>query len=120
MEFAFDKGNDVLIRVNGAVLGGVLKLKRTVKTDADNIGQFLTDKPVARLESRAYTVELWLRCEGGCVFENAVSSLSVSDADKTEIYTLCTVKSLESTAQARGTVEYHAVISAAERSVLFE
>ena len=120
MEFAFEKGSDLLIRVNGEILGGVKKLKRAVKTDTEGIYQFLTDKPVARWQKKTYELELWLRCAGDCVLADTVHSVCVSDGDKTELYTLCAVKCLESTAQARGAVEYHAVIDAAERSVLFE
>ena len=97
MEYSFEKGGDVLVRVNGAVLGGVKELKRSVKNEPYEIHQFLTDKPVARLVRKTYELEFDLRCGA-----------------------LCAVKKLGSSAHRTGDVEYHAVVSAEERSVLFE
>ena len=120
MDYYFEKGDDLLIRVNGAVLGGVKKLRRTVKNDPQGIYRFLTDKPVIRLDRKRYELEFFMNCGESCPFEDDVTSISVNDGRKTEIYTLCNVKRLRSTAHRRGDIEYHAVISADERSVLVE
>ena len=120
MEDSVEKGGDLLVRVNGAVLGGVKELKRSVKNEPYEIHQFLTDKPVARLVRKTYELEFDLRCGEACPFEDDIVSISVKDRQKTEIYTLCAVKKLGSSAHRTGDVEYHAVVSAEERSVLFE
>ena len=63
MEFYFENGADLIIRVDGGVLGGVTHFKRTVKNDADNIYQFLTDKPVARIPKQKYRLRFKMRCK---------------------------------------------------------
>ena len=95
---------------------------RTVQISNEpyEIHQFLTDKPVARLVRKTYELEFDLRCGEACPFEDDIVSISVKDRQKTEIYTLCAVKKLGSSAHRTGDVEYHAVVSAEERSVLFE
>lgn len=118
---ALNKGSDLTISVNGEVLGGVKALRRVTENKSEGIiYQFLTDKPVARVESKRYTLELVFHCSGPCVLDNAVNSICVCGKDKTELYTHCTVEKLERTAEADGAVEYRAVIAAEERSDIFE
>lgn len=117
MEFYFENGADLVIRVDGAVLGGVTYFKRTVKNDADGIYQFLTDKPVASIPRRKYRLEFKLRCFGGCVFDGEINTITVSGGDKTETYTNCVVKECVCTALPEGALEYFAMVEAEERSV---
>ena len=120
MSFRFNSGGDLEIAVNGEILGGVRSLRRTTVCKGEGVYQFLTDKPVAKTESRQYALDFSLHCLGVCVFENPVNSISVTDGEQTEIYTLCTVERLERVDEAEGAAEYRAVIAAGERSVLFE
>lgn len=117
MTVHFERGEDLTIRVNGDVLGGVTALRRTEKNDCMDIMQFLTDKPVARLDRKRWELELWIRGGGCAALDGAVESVSVSDGEKTEVYTLCRVSSLQRTAKPRETSELCAVITADERSV---
>ena len=87
MSFRFNSGGDLEIAVNGEILGGVRSLRRTTVCKGEGIYQFLTDKPVAKTESRQYTLDFSLHCLGVCVFENPVNSISVTDGEQTEIYT---------------------------------
>ena len=120
MSFRFNRGGDLEIAVNGEILGGVRSLRRTTVCKGEGIYQFLTDKPVATVESRRYKLELVFHCVGACALEQDINSICVCGRQQTELYTLCTVEKLERTAEANGAVEYRAVIAAGERSVLFE
>ena len=120
MDFLFENGADLIIRVDGGVLGGVTHFKRTVKNDADNIYQFLTDKPVVSIPRHKYKLEFKLRCSGGCVFDNEIHTITVSGGDKTEAYTNCVVKECVCTAHHEDALEYSAVVEAEERSAACE
>ena len=120
MEFYFENGADLIIRVDGAVLGGVTYFKKTVKNDADHIYQFLTDKPVVSIPRRKYKLEFKLRCFGGCIFDNEIHTITVSGGDKTEAYTNCVVKKCVYTARPDGALEYSAAVEAEERSAASE
>lgn len=121
MPVALNKGSDLTIAVNGEPLGGVKELRRITENWGEGIiYQFLTDKPVATVESRRYKLELVFHCVGACALEQDINSICVCGRQQTELYTLCTVEKLERTAEANGAVEYRAVIAAGERSVLFE
>ena len=120
MELLFENGSDLLIRVNGEITGGVSDLRRTVINDEENIYQFLTDKPVARIPKQKYRLRFKMRCKSGCVFENGVESIEISDGKKTEIYTSCAVRILHSRAEPNRAVEYEVTVEARERSVANE
>lgn len=117
MSECFEKGSDLTVLVNGAVLGGVLGLRRTVRREEKGIYEFLTDKPVAVTSTERYLIEMKLRRGEEYPFDGAVESVAVSGSGGTEVYTLCTVVKAESRAAARGNVDYDVVIAARERSV---
>ena len=120
MDFLFENGADLLIRADGEILGGVSDMRRTVINDEENIYQFLTDKPVARIPKQKYRLRFKMRCNGGCAFENGVESVEISDGAKTEIYTNCAVKILHSRAEPGRDVEYEVTVEARERSIEYE
>lgn len=120
MTFAFEKGSDLQVLVNGAVLGGVTKLRRIANPRSDEIYTFLTDKPVARLTRERYVIKLEMHCVNGCVFDGEVESITIRDPHKTEIYTLCAVERCERRVLPHGEVRYIAVVTAYERSVFSE
>ena len=120
MEFFFENGADLLVRVNGIILGGISDLQRTVINDNTDIYQFLTDKPVARVPKQKYRLEFKMCCKNGCPFENSIESICISDGKRTEIYTNCAVKIIDSQAEANRVVRYKVKVEAQERSVEYE
>ena len=120
MEFFFENGADLSIRVNGTILGGVTDLQRTVINDGVDIHQFLTDKPVARIPKQKYRLEFKMRCQNGCPFENGVESIEINDGKKTETYTNCAVNIIDSKAEPNRVTEYKVKAEAKERSIEHE
>ncbi len=120
MDFHFEKGGDLTVWLNGAVLGGVFQLNRTVKNSAEHIYEFLTDKPVASMPAVTYVLTFRLHCSGGCPFDGEINEITVADKHRRERYTLCTVRELHSEARPRGYTEYTVTVEAAERSVADE
>ena len=117
MAACFEKGSDLTVLVNGRVLGGVLRLRRRVKRGAQEIREFLTDKPVALIPTEVYYIEMELRRAPGYPFDDAVETVTVTGGGRTEVYSLCTVERARSDAEAHGEVAYTVVIAARERSV---
>ena len=119
MAVEFEKGNDLTVLVNGTVLGGVLRLKRTAKHKHSKIRESLTDKPVAVVPSAVYMIEMELCRTADFPFEEPVESIEIRGGRR-EVYTLCETAQVESLAEARGTVPYTVTVTAYERSVLDE
>ena len=120
MAVDFEKGNDLTVLVNGAVLGGVLRLKRTVKYRQSQIEEFLNNEPVAVISSPVYTIEMELCRTAAFPFEEPLERIEISGGGRREVYTLCGTALVESQAEARGTVPYTVAVTAYERSVLDE
>lgn len=119
MTTGYEKGENLMLRVNGAVLGGVSELRRTEKCQWDGIYTYLTDKPVAKIPSKKYYIEITL-CRGeDYPFDGTVDSLSISDGERTETYSMCSVEKAESRAGARGEVVYTVTVAAEERSIAY-
>ena len=78
MAACFEKGSDLTVLVNGRVLGGVLRLRRRVKRGAQEIKEFLTDKPVALIPTEVYYIEMELRRAPGYPFDDAVETVTVT------------------------------------------
>ena len=74
----------------------------------------------ARSMLSSYLRDIKMRCKSGCVFENGVESIEISDGKKTEIYTSCAVTILHSRAEPNRAVEYEVTVEARERSVAYE
>lgn len=120
MAVDFEKGNNLTVLVNGAVLGGVLRLKRTARRKHSKIREFLNDKPVAVIPATVYTIELELCRTAAFPFEEPLERIEISGSGRREVYTLCETALVESQAEARGAVPYTVTVTAYERSVLNE
>lgn len=118
--FCFDKGSDILVRVDGETVGGIVRLRRIVKDSPDEIREFLTDKPVARIPRKSYVLRFYMCCSGGCVFDGDFDSIEIRDRHKTETYTMCTAERCESRAYQHTDVDYIVTVTAKERSVAVE
>ena len=113
MAVDFEKGNNLTVLVNGIVLGGVLRLKRTAKYKQSKIEEFLNDKPVAVISLPVYTIEMELCRTAAFPFEEPLERIEISGGGRREAL-------VESQAEARGTVPYTVAVTAYERSVLDE
>lgn len=120
MTTGYEKGENLMLRVNGAVVGGVSGLRRIEKCQWDGIYTYLTDKPIAKIPSKKYYIEITLLRGEGFPFDGNVDNLSVSDGARTETYYMCEVEKTESSAGARGEVIYTVTVAADERSVADE
>lgn len=119
MAVEYEKGNNLTVLVNGTVLGGVLRLKRTVRHKHSKIREFLTYKPVAVVSSAVYTIEMELCRTADFPFEEPPECVEIR-GKRREVYTCCEKAQVESVAEARGTVPYTVTVTAYERSVLNE
>lgn len=117
MSAEFEKGSDLEVRVNGTVLGGVTELRRRVKRSANEIREFLTDKPKAVIPSEVFYIVLKLRRTAFYPFDGGIGFVDIISGSRRERYSMCTVLKAESRAFARGEAEYTVVIEAEERSV---
>ena len=120
MEFAFAKGEDVTLKLNSEILGGVKNIVCRSKNSYTDIGSFLTDLPVYRIGESNYTVVLTMDCSEDNPFEgnSRFDRLSLLAGDREVNYTDCTVESVETTVGARGSIERVVTISAEERNVV--
>lgn len=119
MNHSFEKGTDCMIRVNGEIAGGIYQLKRKTENKAEGIYEFLTDKPVAAIPQVTYILEFSMKSGVNRFFEDTIESIEICGKGRVERYTVCAVKSVESTTLPRGDVTYTVKVSAGERSVLF-
>lgn len=120
MKFSFEKGSDLLIKVDGEILGGVIRLRRAVKNNPDAVYEFLNEKPVALIPRKTYVLRFYMRCENGCVFDGDFNSIEVCGRGKSETYTMCTATRCESRAYPNTDINYTVTVTARERSVAYE
>lgn len=116
-DFVFVRGNDLTIKLNGEVLGGVQKAVCSTKKTFSDIKEFLTDIPVARVEEKRYEIILNLNIPSLDNLES-IESIEISDSAKTVTYTKCNVEETQTTINAKGSIEYRAIISSDMRNVL--
>lgn len=115
----FSSGADVTVRAEDAVLGGVTQAVLTESAEVYPIREFLTDKPVARLCSGAWTLELGLLAPADADVRGMLSAKRFSLCSGTRVTTLtgCMLIRLTETLTADRRTQYTAVIAAADRSV---
>ncbi len=118
-DFAFSKGEDVVLRVNSEILGGVSRVGCALSSSVAEIKEFLTDAPVYRTVKNSYEITLNMYSEGENIFYSLQSfdSLELSQEGETVVYSDCTLKSIESVINPKGEIEYTVVINAEERNV---
>ena len=120
MAFNYEKGSDVLVRVNGTVLGGVTALRRTMKQTQKEIYEYLADKPVAVIPEKMYYIQIKLNRSEEYPFDENLSFVEIVGGGRIERYTSCFVRRERSDVLPRGETEYTVTIVARERSVLYE
>ena len=120
MTACFETGNDLTVWADGALLGGVMELSRTVKRNGSEIREFLTDVPVAVMPQERYYITLKLLRPADFPFDGGIAQLSVKGSGRVETYSQCTAERIDSTVTPRGETVYTVVIAAQERSVADE
>lgn len=118
-DFVFAKGDDVVIRVDGEILGGVQKAVCSTQNTVENIEEFLTDIPVAKIAESKYGILLTMNSQSQDLFDNTVfDSIEFSDESASLRYLNCHVDSIESEIKPKGFIEYKVKITAESREVL--
>lgn len=118
-DFTFAKGDDIVIKFDGEILGGVLKVVCSTQNSYEKIEEFLTDIPVAKIADSSYGILLTMNSESENCFEKSClfDSIEIADKSKTVTYSNCHVDSVESTVNAKGIIEYKVKITAESRDV---
>lgn len=116
-DFAFEKGDDITIRLNGKIVGGVKKVTCKIENTFYDISQFLTDVPVERMAQKKYRIELEMNNSGKLDFLQGQSfeCLEIFNTKKIVVYTDCFVSSVTASISAKNAVEYTVKITARER-----
>ena len=118
-DFVFARGDDVVIRVDSQILGGVLKAVCSTQNTVENIEEFLTDVPVAKIAKSKYGILLTLNSQSQNLFDNAVfDSIEFADKSVSVKYLNCHVDSIEGEINPKGVIEYKVKITAESREVL--
>ena len=116
-DFAFEKGDDITIRLNDKIVGGVKKATCSIENTFYDISQFLTDVPVKRIAGRRYNIELVMNNAGKLDFLQGRSfeKLEIFNTKKIVTYTDCFVTDVTANISAKNAVEYTVKITARER-----
>ena len=118
--FAFEKGDDFTIRLNGKVLGGVKRVVCKVENYCGEICEFLTDEPVYRKSYRRYKIELVMNSSGTLDFLQGQSfdSLDIFNKKRIVTYSDCFVASVTAEIKTGSHIEYTVKITADGRREL--
>ena len=116
-DFAFEKGDDIAIRLNGKIVGGVKKARCNVENTFYDITQFLTDVPVKRITGKVYKIELVMNNAGKLEFlqQQSFERLEIFNTKKIVTYSDCFVSDVTANISAKNAVEYTVKITARER-----
>lgn len=116
-DFAFEKGDDIIIRLNGKIVGGVKKATCRIENTFYDISQFLTDVPVERITGKVYNIELVMNNSRKLDFLQGQSfdCLEIFNTKKTVTYKDCFISSVTASITAKNAVEYTVKITARER-----
>lgn len=116
-DFAFEKGDDIIIRLNGKIVGGVKKATCRIENTFYDISQFLTDVPVERITGKVYNIELVMNNSRKLDFLQGQSfdCLEIFNTKKTVTYKDCFISSVTAGISAKNAVEYTVKITARER-----
>lgn len=116
-DFAFEKGDDITIRLNDKIVGGVKKATCNIENTFYDISQFLTDVPVKRIAGRRYNIELVMNNAGKLDFlqGHSFEKFEIFNTKKIVTYTDCFVTDVTANISAKNAVEYTVKITARER-----
>lgn len=116
----FVKGQNVTIRLDSVILGGVTKAVCKIEYKYREIREFLSDTPVDEIVESIYRIELTLNssCNMPFLRNRYFGRLEMSDGNSTVIYSDCRVDNVNVTVNSRGAVEYDVRITAGKRDEL--
>lgn len=112
----FVKGSDLVIKLNGDILGGVQKLACSTKKTFSDIKEFLTDIPVARVEENRYQLVMTLNTPSLEEIKD-IESLEICDKSKRLVYTKCNIDEAQIMINPKGNLEYRVTVSSEKREI---
>ena len=118
-EFRFLNGGDMVVKLNGEVLGGVKKAVCRKNNTINKIMEFLNETPVASFAESSYVVELEMNLAYIHFFydKNTFDNIEFLNKQKNVRYSDCCVEQIESIVNPEGNVDYRVKIVAERRSV---
>lgn len=117
-DYAFVKGDDIVIKLDGEILGGVQKAVCTSINTVEKIEEFLNDEPVEKIPRSKYSILLVMHSKSQCPFENTVfDCIEFFDELNTVAYENCNVDSIESEIKSKGYIEFRVKITAESRQI---
>lgn len=118
-EFRFLNGGDMVVKLNGEVLGGVKKAVCRKNNTINKIMEFLNETPVASFAESSYVVELEMNLADIHFFDdkNTFDNIEFLNKQKNVRYSDCCVEQTESIVNPEGNVDYRVKIVAERRSV---
>ena len=114
-ETAFLKGENIIIRLDGEILGGVTKAVCSVENSYNEICEFLTDIPVEKIPVKNYRIELVTKDGNAFMNDSCFAAIQLSDETKTMEFGDCHVESAQAVINSKGSVEYKVIITAETR-----
>lgn len=117
---AIKRGTEVVLKVNGAVAGGVKSIVCKRNSKYIDIEEFLSDKPKHRIARKGYEITVVMDYVEDNLLMNcdSVESIELCFDGRVERYSGCVVEAAEEKISAAGKIENVINISAEEREVL--
>lgn len=115
-EFSFLKGENIVIKLDGEILGGVTKAVCSAQNSCNEICEFLTDIPVEKIPVKSYRIELVTKDGNTFMNDSAFNTIQFSGESKTVEYSDCHVESAQAVINSKGSVEYKVIITAETRN----
>jgi hypothetical protein len=114
------KGENILIKINGTIAGGLTSIVCSDISTCTSIKTFLTDEPVYNVVSCSYKIVITANCNAEDVlidFRN-IKTIEVIDSDTQSKYSDCFVDNIKTTINAKGVPESIVTIISYKRSVI--
>ena len=117
MQSEFVKGQNITIKLDSTILGGVTKAVCKIEYKYREIREFLSETPVNEIVDSVYKIELTLnsKCKMPFLRSRYFGKLEMSDESSTVTYKDCRVESVNVTVNSKGAVEYNVKITAGKR-----
>ncbi|MEE1318200.1 MAG: hypothetical protein UHD05_01695 [Ruminococcus sp.] len=117
-ELTFLKGGNIVIKLDGQILGGVTKAVCSAQNSYNEICEFLTDIPVEKIPVKNYRIELVTKDGNTFMNDSTFKTIQLSDENKIVEYEDCYVESAQAVINSKGSVEYKVIITAETRNVI--
>lgn len=117
--FVFERGRDVVIKLNGNAVGGIQKAVCSTENSFTDIGSFLDDESVYRIENTEYCITLQMNTKSITPFEEqeTFDELVIVDDIAEIIYSDCRVENIKLVVDAMKPISCEVKIIAEERKV---